>query len=72
MHSVYSAPKHLTGNKGMMEGECSNKKRVAYNDYGFMDLIFSWSIEDILNEELYRDKVGWYILPQCILSYSTK
>ena len=40
-----------------MEAETSNKNRAAKNDYGFMDLIFSWSIEDIFNEELYENQV---------------
>ncbi|GAU32787.1 hypothetical protein TSUD_152350 [Trifolium subterraneum] len=38
-----------------MEGE--SKKKATFNDYGFMDLIFSWSIEDILDEEFYKNKV---------------
>jgi hypothetical protein len=40
-----------------MEAESSSKKRATFNDYGFMDLIFSWSIEDILDEEFYKKKV---------------
>ncbi|TKY46659.1 Regulator of nonsense transcripts 1-like [Spatholobus suberectus] len=41
-----------------MEGEStSSKKKANYDDYGFMDLIFSWSIEDILNEDLYKNTV---------------
>jgi hypothetical protein len=40
-----------------MEGESSSKKRATFNDYGFMDLIFSWSIEDILDEGFYKKKV---------------
>ncbi|MCI23511.1 regulator of nonsense transcripts-like protein, partial [Trifolium medium] len=39
-----------------MEGESSSKKRATFNDYGFMDLVFSWSIEDILDEEFYKNK----------------
>ncbi|KAK7400973.1 hypothetical protein VNO78_12282 [Psophocarpus tetragonolobus] len=38
----------------MMQGDASSKKA---NAYGFMDLIFSWSMEDIMNEELYKNKV---------------
>lgn len=26
-------------------------------DHGFVDIIFSWSLEDIFNEDLYKDKV---------------
>ncbi|XP_061353992.1 uncharacterized protein LOC133298681 [Gastrolobium bilobum] len=41
-----------------MEGDSSSsKKRAPYDDYGFTDFIFSWSIEDILNEELYKNQV---------------
>ncbi|KAK7333893.1 hypothetical protein VNO80_30674 [Phaseolus coccineus] len=40
----------------MMEGDSSSKKKDN-GDYGFTDLIFSWSIQDILNEDLYRNKV---------------
>lgn len=39
-------------------GSSSSRKRATFNDYGFMDLIFSWSIENILDEELYKHKVG--------------
>nr|KYP39275.1 Helicase SEN1 [Cajanus cajan] len=40
-----------------MQGQSSNKNKAKYDDYGFMDLIFSWSIEDILNEDLYKNKI---------------
>ncbi|XP_016185296.1 uncharacterized protein LOC107626920 [Arachis ipaensis] len=44
-----------------MEAETSSsssKNRVRINnDYGFMDTILSWSIDDILNEELYKTQV---------------
>jgi len=44
-----------------MERRGSSKKKAPYNDYGFMDLIFSWSIEDILDEDLYKNKVDtWH------------
>lgn len=48
-----------------MEGEASSsnssssrrKKTAVPNDYGFIDTVFSWSLEDILNENLYKEKV---------------
>jgi hypothetical protein len=42
----------------MEEGESSSDKRAIYNEHGFMDFIFSWSIEDILDEEFYKKKVS--------------
>ncbi|KAH9698658.1 UvrD-like helicase ATP-binding domain-containing protein [Citrus sinensis] len=45
----------------MMEGEANNsrrkKKRAVPYDYGFTDTVFSWSQEDIFNENLFKDKV---------------
>ncbi|KAK9185221.1 hypothetical protein WN943_025576 [Citrus x changshan-huyou] len=45
----------------MMEGEANNsrrkKKRAVPYDYGFTDTVFSWSLEDIFNENLFKDKV---------------
>jgi hypothetical protein len=42
----------------MMQVSGSNKKkRAAPNDYGFSDIVFSWSLEDIFNENLFKDKV---------------
>ncbi|TKY59729.1 Regulator of nonsense transcripts 1-like [Spatholobus suberectus] len=35
----------------------SSKKRTTYDDHGFVETIFSWSLEDIFNEDLYKDKV---------------
>ncbi|BAT88931.1 hypothetical protein VIGAN_05257800 [Vigna angularis var. angularis] len=40
----------------MMQGDPSSKKKDN-DDYGFTNLIFSWSIENILDEDLYRNKV---------------
>ncbi|KOM26457.1 hypothetical protein LR48_Vigan272s004500 [Vigna angularis] len=40
----------------MMQGDPSRKKKDN-DDYGFTNLIFSWSIENILDEDLYRNKV---------------
>ncbi|KAL4392729.1 hypothetical protein AHAS_Ahas03G0374200 [Arachis hypogaea] len=33
------------------------KNAIDYSDHGFMDTLFSWSLENISNEDLYRDKV---------------
>ncbi|XP_024045691.1 uncharacterized protein LOC112100406 [Citrus clementina] len=45
----------------MMQGEANNsrskKKRAVPYDYGFTDTVFSWSLEDIFNEDLFKDKV---------------
>ncbi|KAJ7942731.1 UvrD-like Helicase, ATP-binding domain, P-loop containing nucleoside triphosphate hydrolase [Quillaja saponaria] len=42
----------------MMEGESSSRNiRAIANDSGFTDIIFSWSLEDIFNENLYKDQV---------------
>ncbi|RDX89211.1 TPR and ankyrin repeat-containing protein 1, partial [Mucuna pruriens] len=34
----------------------SSKKMITYGDH-FVDIIFSWSLEDIFNEDLYKDKL---------------
>ena len=44
----------------MMEGDASSsskKKKAVPNDYGFIDTIFSWSLEDIFDQNLFKDKV---------------
>ncbi|KAK2635999.1 hypothetical protein Ddye_030791 [Dipteronia dyeriana] len=42
----------------MMQGSgTSKKKRAAPQDHGFSDIVFSWSLEDIFNENLFKDKV---------------
>jgi len=53
---------------GMMEGDSSSKKKDN-GDYGFTDLIFAWSIQDILNEDLYRNKVSRVIVPAFYLMF---
>ncbi|KAJ4710301.1 UvrD-like Helicase, ATP-binding domain, P-loop containing nucleoside triphosphate hydrolase [Melia azedarach] len=43
-----------------MEGEgisSSSKKKAVPNDYGFTDTLFSWSLEDIFNDNLFTEKV---------------
>lgn len=39
-----------------MEGEVSDKRKKAYTD-PFTDIVFSWSLEDILNRNFYQDQV---------------
>ncbi|OIW00707.1 hypothetical protein TanjilG_09676 [Lupinus angustifolius] len=41
----------------MMNSSSSNTKKATYNDHGFLDIIFSWSLQDIFNEDLYKYKV---------------
>jgi hypothetical protein len=43
----------------MMEGESSNTKRAAVfkNSRDFLDVVLSWSLEDIENENLYNNQV---------------
>ncbi|XP_038701351.1 uncharacterized protein LOC119998175 isoform X2 [Tripterygium wilfordii] len=41
----------------MMEGKGSRENRTTRHDCGFTDVVFSWSLEQIFNENLYRDKV---------------
>ncbi|EOY01172.1 P-loop containing nucleoside triphosphate hydrolases superfamily protein [Theobroma cacao] len=41
-----------------MGGECSSKDRVVTKKtLGFIDAVFSWSLEDIFNDNLYKDQV---------------
>ncbi|XP_061342415.1 uncharacterized protein LOC133288626 [Gastrolobium bilobum] len=35
----------------------SSKKKSTHGDHGFNDNIFSWSLEDIFNKDLYKEKV---------------
>ncbi|MED6209365.1 hypothetical protein PIB30_053966 [Stylosanthes scabra] len=41
----------------MLNWSSRRNKAIGYSDHGFMDTIFSWSLEDIFNEDLYRHKV---------------
>ena len=41
-----------------MGAKSAYKKRVMNPDHGFTDIVLSWSIEDILNEDLYKHQVG--------------
>ena len=36
-------------------------------DDKLVDLIFSWSLQDVMNQELFRDKV-WSLLHSCVYS----
>ncbi|CAL0324811.1 unnamed protein product [Lupinus luteus] len=40
-----------------MNSSSSNTKKVTYNDHGFLDIIFSWTLQDIFNEDLFKYKV---------------
>ncbi|WRX14404.1 DNA2/NAM7 helicase [Theobroma cacao] len=41
-----------------MGGECSSKNRVLTKKNGdLIDIVFSWSLEDIFNDNLYKDQV---------------
>jgi hypothetical protein len=43
-----------------MEGESSNTKRARPNDHHdhrFLDIVLSWSLADIYNENLYKNQV---------------
>ncbi|KAK4842428.1 hypothetical protein QYF36_021493 [Acer negundo] len=41
-----------------MEGKsCSKKKRAVPHDFGFSDTVFSWSLHDIFDQSLFKDKV---------------
>lgn len=51
----------------MTSGVSSDKKR-ALSQLGFTDLVLSWSLEDILNENLYENQVS-FLPPFC--HYST-
>jgi hypothetical protein len=41
----------------MMEGGSSKTKRAAFNERGFFDIVLSWSLEDIYDENLYKNRV---------------
>ncbi len=41
----------------MMEGGSSKTKRAAFSDRGYLDVVLSWSLEDIYDENLYKNQV---------------
>jgi hypothetical protein len=42
----------------MMEEESSKTKRAAFNDRrDFLDVVLSWSLENIYDENLYKNQV---------------
>ncbi|KAL2322364.1 hypothetical protein Fmac_026743 [Flemingia macrophylla] len=51
----------------MMQRQSLSKNKAKYDDYGFTDLILSWSIGDILNSELYKNKVSSGTISVCYL-----
>lgn len=52
-----------------MEGEpsSSSNERALPNRHGFIDTVFSWSLQDILNENLFKEKVCSNFFPIFIL-----
>jgi hypothetical protein len=46
------------GRVEMMEGQSSKTKRAAFNDRrDFLDVVLSWSLENIYDENLYKNQV---------------
>lgn len=45
----------------MMKGESSGKRSIFSND-DFINEVFSWSLDDILDENLFQDKVCYFLL----------
>ncbi|MCD7459032.1 hypothetical protein HAX54_039847 [Datura stramonium] len=40
-----------------MEGSCNSRKKRGGTKDGFIDLVFSWSLQDILDDSLYQNQV---------------
>lgn len=45
-----------------MEGDCSRTSKRSWPKDGFTDLLFSWSLTEIFDEDLYKYQVcrGFY------------
>lgn len=41
----------------MEAGDSSEKKKANFKGKSLIDIVFSWSLSDILNEDLYKDQV---------------
>nr|POE69455.1 helicase sen1 [Quercus suber] len=41
----------------MMKGESSKKRRAVSKDHGFAERVLSWSLEQIENEDLFKDRI---------------
>ena len=41
----------------MEAGDSSEKKKVNFKGKSLIDVVFSWSLSDILNDDLYKDQV---------------
>ena len=39
------------------KGESSKKMRAVPNDHGFTEIVLSWSLEQIENQDLFKDMV---------------
>lgn len=46
----------------MMMANTKKKKKEESKSRGLVDLVFSWSIADVMNKDLYHDKVCQNIL----------
>lgn len=44
----------------MEAGDSSEKKKVNFKGKNLIDVVFSWSLSDILNEDLYKDQVFFF------------
>ena len=55
----------------MMEGETNSDRRKKTSADQFIDNVFSWSLEDISNENLYKEKVSYLrtLVPPCLYIY---
>ncbi|XP_031287022.1 uncharacterized protein LOC116145713 isoform X2 [Pistacia vera] len=40
-----------------MESRSCSKRTPGFSDYGFTDILLSWSLDDILNQNLFKDNV---------------
>ena len=53
-----------------MEEEISNKKKPIRNDRGFTDIVLSWSLEQIENQDLFKDQVCLALIKRSLSSFS--
>ncbi|KAI3817039.1 hypothetical protein L1987_10826 [Smallanthus sonchifolius] len=60
LHCITATVFTITSFQGDMEGDYLGKKEVAsqrHINHGFDQMIFSWSLDDILNEDFYKHQV---------------
>jgi hypothetical protein len=49
------------------------KKKISYyDDHNFINTIFSWSLQDIFNQDLYKDQVGFTFTKHCCIYFLRK